>query len=143
MLASAIARQAQLQESVKLICINAETLSGETDTGEIAQHLCNKIYSAAFPNSTEIPPEVNSAAQLARQLTALKCRVKTPALALILHSCAPEPALVKFCRKLTDTAHIGWIAGTPVESPLRGFPPNQPNLAGEILSWLLELNKRE
>ncbi|WP_017715889.1 NACHT domain-containing protein [Kamptonema formosum] len=138
-LASAIARQAQLQESVKLICINAETLSGETDTGEIAQHLCNNIYSAAFPNSTEIPPEVNSAAQLARQLTALKCRVKTPALALILHSCAPEPALVKFCRKLTDTAHIGWIAGAPVESPLRGFPQNQPNLVSEILSWLDEL----
>ncbi|MBW4495306.1 MAG: HEAT repeat domain-containing protein [Oscillatoria princeps RMCB-10] len=138
-LASAIARQAQLQESVKLICINAEPLSGETDTGEIAQHLCNKIYSAAFPNSTEIPPEVNSAAQLARQLTALKCRVKTPALALILHSCAPEPALVKFCRKLTDTAHIGWIASTPVESPLRGFVPNQPNLVSEILSWLDEL----
>jgi HEAT repeat protein/energy-coupling factor transporter ATP-binding protein EcfA2 len=138
-LASAIARQAHLQESVKLICISAETLSGETDTGEIAQHLCNKIYSAAFPNSTEIPPEVNSAAQLARQLTALKCRVQTPALALILHSCAPEPALVKFCRKLTDTAHIGWIAGAPVESPLRGFPPNQPNLVSEILSWLDEL----
>jgi hypothetical protein len=46
---------------------------------------------------------------------------------------------VKFCLKLTDTAHIGWIAGAPLESPLRGFPPNQPNLAGAILSWLYDI----
>ncbi|HAT14747.1 MAG TPA: hypothetical protein DDZ60_00435 [Planktothrix sp. UBA10369] len=36
--------------------------------------------------------------------------------------------MVKICHKLTDVVHIAGITSEPIQPPLRGILPNQPNL---------------
>jgi len=131
--------QSNLHQTLQILCIDIETLTDETDTSEIAQILCNKIYRAAFNNS-EIPPEVSNSGQLERAIMVLKQRLSKPNLALILCQCNPTPELVKFGRKLTDVVHMAWITSEPIQPPFRGFLPNQPNLESAIQSWLEEIS---
>lgn len=116
------------------ICINAQTFADMTDTAEIAQELCNQIFLKLSPDEI---PAVTNAPQLRRHLIPL--RQQTPNLALILYNSDSEPALLRFCRQLTDILPIAWITDSPLEPPLRGFPPQQPNLLSAIQAWLEEI----
>jgi energy-coupling factor transporter ATP-binding protein EcfA2 len=131
----------QLQPTDKTypIVINAQALEGETDISAIAQALCNRIYRAAFPDDSEIPPEVSNAYQLERLIPQIKKQLQKQRLALILDKCEPNQAQITFCRKLSDVLHIVWITEAPLEPPLKGFLPNQPNLLSAIQSWIDEI----
>jgi HEAT repeat protein len=131
----------QLQPTAKTypITINAQALEGETDTSAIAQELCNQIYLSAFPDELEIP-EVSNAPQLKRLIPQIKKQLQKQNLALILDKCEPNQAQVTFCRKLSDVLHIAWITNEPIEPPLRGFLPNQPNQLSAIQSWIDEID---
>jgi hypothetical protein len=54
--------------------------------------------------------------------------------------CEPNQEQVTFCRKLSDVLHIAWITNQPIEPPLKGFLPNQPNLFSAIQSWIDEID---
>lgn len=60
-------------------------------------------------------------------------RQQTSNLALIFHNGEPEPTLLRFCRQIADLLPIAWINDSPLEPPLRGFPPQQPNLPHAII----------
>lgn len=105
----------------------------------IAQELCNQIYLTAFANNPEIP-SVSNAPQLKRLIPQIKKELQKQNLALILNECEPNQELITFCRKLTDILQIGWITNQPLEPPLRGFLPNQPNLPSAIQSWIEEID---
>ncbi|NJL64786.1 MAG: hypothetical protein HC903_26950 [Methylacidiphilales bacterium] len=119
------------------IFINAQTLEDETDTIAISQEICNQIYLTIFPDA-EIP-EVSNAPQLKRIIPQIKIQLQTQKLALILNNCQPNQELITFCLKLTDVLHIALITNHEIEAPLRGFPPNQPNLLSAIQSWIDEI----
>jgi hypothetical protein len=104
------------------------------DTAEIAQELCNQIFLKLSPNEI---PAVTNAPQLKRHL--IPVRQQTPNLALIFHNGAPEPTLLRFCRQIADILPIAWITDSPLEAPLRGFPPQQTNLLSAIQTWLEEI----
>lgn len=129
----------QLQATDKKfpIYLNANTLQNETDTSFISQEICNQIYFTAFPNAE--PPEVNNAAQIKRLIPRFKNQLQTQKLALIFDNCQPNQELVAFCHKITDVVSIAWITDQPLEAPLRGFPPNQPNLLNAIQNWINEI----
>lgn len=130
----------QLQPTDKTypIFINAQALAGETDPIAIAQALCNRIYRSVFGDDSEIP-EVSNAFQLERSLSPIKKHLQKPKLALILDKWEPNEIAIAFCHKLTDVLDIAFITNQPLESPLKGFPPNQPNLISAIQTWLNEL----
>ena len=134
-----IASQLQSTDKTYCIVINAQALEGETDTSAIAQELCNQIYLTAFPDELEIP-EVSNAPQLKRLIPKIKKQLQKQNLALILDKCELNQAQVTFCRKLSDVLHIAWITNQPLEPPLRGFLPNQPNLLSAIQSWIDEID---
>lgn len=119
--------------SSSCFCINAQTLADMTDTAEIAQELCNQIFFKFSPN--EIPAVAN-APQLKRHLIPLKQQNSN--LALIFHQGAPAPTLLRLCRQIADIIPIAWITDSLIEPPLRGFPPQQPNLLNAIQAWLEE-----
>jgi predicted NACHT family NTPase len=131
----------QLQPTAKTypITIKAQALEGETDTSAIAQELCNQIYLTASPDELEIP-EVSNAPQLKRLIPKIKKQLQKQNLALILDKCEPNQEQVTFCRKLSDVLHIAWITNEPIEPPLKGFLPNQPNLLSAIQSWMDEID---
>ena len=134
-----ISSQLQATEKTYPIVINAQALEGEMDTSAIAQALSNRIYRFVFPDDSEIPPEVSNAYQLERSLLQLRKQLQKQNLALILDKCEPNQALITFCRKLSDVLHIAWITNQPIEPPLKGFPPDQPNLLSAIQSWIDEI----
>ena len=129
--------QLQATDKTFSILLNAHALQNETDMSAISQEICNQIYFTAFPNAE--PPEVNNAAQVKRLIPRIKSQLQMQKLALILNNCQPNQELVAFCRKITDVVSIAWITDEPLEAPLRGFPPNQPNLSSAIQSWINEI----
>jgi HEAT repeat protein len=136
---TSIAEQLQPTDKTYPIIINAQALQGETDTSAIAQELCNQIYLTAFPDEPEIP-EVSNAPQLKRLIPPIKKQLQKQNLALIVDKCEPNQEQVTFCRKLSDVLHIAWITNQPIEPPLKGFLPNQPNLFSAIQSWIDEID---
>ncbi|MEK0190750.1 double zinc ribbon domain-containing protein [Microcoleus anatoxicus] len=121
--------------------INIQSLTDETDTSAICQELCTQIYYLALPD-TDIPT-ANNFAQLKRHILTAKRQLQKRHLALILHECEPDSTLITCCRKIADAnlgLHIAWITDTPLDAPLRGFPPQQPNLLGAIQTWINELS---
>ena len=96
------------------------------------------FFFTAFPDELEIP-EVSNAPQLKRLIPQLKKQLQKLNLAVILDKCQPNQTQVTFCRKLTDVLDIAWITEAPLEPPLKGFPPNQPNLLRAIQSWIDEI----
>jgi HEAT repeat protein len=134
-----IAYQLQSTDKTYPIVINAQALEGEADTSAIAQELCNQIYLTAFPDELEIP-EVSNAPQLKRLIPPIKKQLQKQNLALIVDNCEPNQEQVTFCRKLSDVLHIAWITNEPIEPPLKGFLPNQPNLLSAIQSWMDEID---
>ena len=121
--------------------INIQSLTDETDINAICQEICTQIYYLALPD-TDIPT-ANNFAQLKRQILTAKRQLQKRHLALILHECTPHPTLITCCRKIADAnlgLHILWITDTPLDAPLRGFPPQQPNILGALQTWINELN---
>jgi len=135
-----ITSQLQPTDKTYPIVINAQALEGDTDTSAIAQALSNRIYRFVFPDNSEIPPEVSNAYQLERLIPKIKKQLQKQNLALILDKCEPNQAQITFCRKLSDVLHCAWITEAPLEPPLKGFPPNQPNLLSAIQSWIDEID---
>ncbi|WP_158632987.1 NACHT domain-containing protein [Dulcicalothrix desertica] len=129
--------QLKAMEKTFPILINAYALENETDTSAISQEICNQIYLEAL--SDVEPLEVNNAPQLKRLILRFKNQLKTQKLAIIIENCQPSQELIAFCRKITDVVSIAWITDEPLEAPLRGFPPNQPNLLNAIQSWINEI----
>ncbi|MGC9524577.1 MAG: hypothetical protein ACP5D7_03465 [Limnospira sp.] len=46
---------------------------------------------------------------------------------------------IAFCQKLTGVIAVAFLTEEPLEAPLKGFPPNQPNLISAIETWLGEI----
>ncbi|MGB3508632.1 MAG: NACHT domain-containing protein [Microcoleaceae cyanobacterium] len=130
----------QLQPTTKTypIFINASPLKDETETQAIAQEIYNQIHQTVYPNDDNIP-EVNNAPQLKRLIPKIKSHLHTQHLALIFQKSDPHPETITFCHKLTNTLHIAWLTDLPLDPPLRGFPPNQPNLKSALETWLKEI----
>nr|MBE9188580.1 hypothetical protein [Microcoleus sp. LEGE 07076] len=121
--------------------INIQSLTDETDINAICQEICTLIYSLALPDADI--PSANNFAQLKRHILTAKRQLQKRHLALILHECTPHATLINCCRQIADAnigLHILWITDTPLNAPLRGFPPQQPNLLGVIQTWINELN---
>jgi rRNA maturation endonuclease Nob1 len=121
--------------------INIQSLIDEIDTSTICQEICTQIYSLALPDADI--PSANNFAQLKRHILTAKRQLQKPHLLLILHQCEPHPTLLTCCRKIADAnlgLHIAWITDTPLDSPLRGFPPQQPHLVSALQTWINELS---
>lgn len=130
----------QLQPTNKIypLGINLKTLEDETENSAIAQEICNQIYFTVFNEPEEIP-EVNNAPQLKRIIPQVKKHLQTENIVLIINNCEPNEAMIKFCHKLTDVLSIAFITEQPLDAPLKGFPPNQPNLLGAVQTWISEI----
>ncbi|NEP41437.1 MAG: NACHT domain-containing protein [Okeania sp. SIO2H7] len=130
----------QLQPTDKTypIAIEASSLKDYTDEEKIANELSYKIYRKVFSKKKNIP-QTRDASQLKRLILRITTHLNTENIALILHNCEPNPSLIKFCHRLTDTVNIAWLTDSPLEPPLRGFPPNQINLKSALETWLNEI----
>lgn len=133
-----ILSQLQPADKTHPLVINLKSLQDETDTSAICQEICNQIYLTAFTENPEIP-EVNNAPQLKRIIPQIKKQLQTQNIALILNNCEPNQIIITFCGKLIDVLHIAFITDQPLDAPLRGFPPNQPNLLNAIQTWINEI----
>ena len=133
-----IASELQPTDKTHPLVINLKSLQDETDISAICQEICNQIYLTAFTENLEIP-EVNNAPQLKRIIPPIKKQLQTQNIALIINNCKPNQIIITFCSKLIDVLHIAFITDQPLDAPLRGFPPNQPNLLNAIQSWINEI----
>jgi len=128
-------------ESLKhlpIYCLNAKPLATETRESEIALTLSELVWEITCPDQD--PPEPTTPTQLRRALKQLQRRQLLPHRALLLNNCPqPTPELITFCEKLTDTLAIALLTNQPLEAPLKGFPPDQPNLLSAIQTWLEEI----
>ncbi|WP_084668964.1 HEAT repeat domain-containing protein [Spirulina major] len=128
-------------ESLKhlpIYCLNAKPLATETRESEIALKLCKLIWKPL--QLKEIYPDVSTPGQLSRYLDTLHLNQQLPHRALLLINCeTPTPELITLCQQLTDTVAIALLTHQPLEAPLKGFPPNQPNLLSAIETWLEEI----
>ncbi len=134
-----IPSQIKTTDKTYAIAIDTKTLKLETNKSIIAQKLCTKIYRKA--GYFEIPT-VSDAAQLQQYIPRIQEKLQKPNLALILHGCEPDEHLLNFCYSLADPDigfYIGLITSQPIEQPLKGFLPHQPNLSSAIQSWINEI----
>jgi HEAT repeat protein len=134
-----ISSQVQPADKTYPIAIDTQSLKLETNISAIAQKLCTKIHCKA--GYFDIPP-VSDAAQLQQYIPRIQEKLQKPNLALILHGCEPNEHLINFCYSFADPdigIYIGLITSTPLEQPLKGFLPNQPNLLSAIQSWISEI----
>ena len=136
-----IPSQLQATDKTYPIAIDAQTLKLETNPSAIAQKLCTKIYRKAGYSKIPIPT-VNDAAQLQQYIPRIQQHLHKPNVALILHRCEPNEHLLNFCYSLADEdigLYIALITSQPLEQPLKGFLPDQPNLLSAIQSWINEI----
>ena len=134
-----IPSQVQPTDKTYPIAIDTQSLKLETNTSAIAQKLCTKIYRKAGYSDI---PTVNDAAQLQQYIPRIQEHLQKQNLALILHRCEPNEHLLNFCYSLADEdigLYIGLITSQPLEQPLKGFLPDQPNLLSAIQSWINEI----
>ncbi|MGC9524580.1 MAG: hypothetical protein ACP5D7_03480 [Limnospira sp.] len=126
-----------------MLILNAQPLANETREREIALTVSELIWEIACPE--EDPPEPATPAELRRHLKTLKRRNLLPHRAILFGSetvstpTQPTPALIAFCQKLTGVIAVAFLTEEPLEAPLKGFPPNQPNLISAIETWLEEI----
>ncbi|MEA5497868.1 NACHT C-terminal alpha/beta 1 domain-containing protein [Limnoraphis robusta] len=120
-----------------IYCLDAYILANETDKSEIALTLCQLIWEEAFPNEA-YPKEVTTPSKLREHLKTLKLRQNLPKLAILIDR-LPCDQVIEFCQKLTNIVAIAFLTDDPLEAPLKGFPPNQPNLLSAIETWLEEI----
>jgi HEAT repeat protein len=136
-------------QHLPVYCLNAALLASETREGEIALTISELIWQMTCPE--EDPPEPATPAELRRALSRLQRRNLLPHRAILfakhhrsggqtfLEPIQPTPSLITFCEKLTGVIAIAFLTDEPLEAPLKGFPPNQPNLISAIEAWLEEI----
>ncbi len=125
-------------QHLPIYCLNAQLLANETREGEIALILSELIWNHTCPE--EDPPNPKTPAELRRTLSNLKRRNLLSHRAILLTNCeTPTPELITFCEKLTGVIAVAFLTDAPLEAPLKGFPPNQPNLLSAIETWLEEI----
>ncbi len=129
-------------QHLPLYCLNADLLADETREREIALTVSELIWEITCPE--EDPPEPATPAELRRHLKTLKRGNLLPHRAILFGSetvstpTQPTPEAIAFCQKLTGVIAVAFLTEEPLEAPLKGFPPNQPNLISAIESWLGE-----
>ncbi|WP_446373044.1 NACHT C-terminal alpha/beta 1 domain-containing protein [Coleofasciculus sp. D1-CHI-01] len=129
---------AQALQNQPILILNAQLLATETRESEIALTLSELIWDTTCPE--EDLPEPATPAQLRRHLKPLQRRQLLPHRALLLTDCEhPTPELITFCAKLTGVIAVAFLTDDLLEAPLKGFPPNQPNLISAIETWLEEM----
>jgi hypothetical protein len=121
-----------------IICLKATILNEETDPKEITQTLCQLIWEETFPQE-DYPKEVTTASKLREHLKNLKLRQNLTKLTILITDCHPNDQLITLCHKITNIITIAFLTDQPLEAPLKGFPPNQPNLLSAIQNWLEEI----
>ncbi|MCT7951609.1 NACHT domain-containing protein [Ancylothrix sp. C2] len=137
-------------QHLPIYCLNAGFLANETRESEIAQTLCRLIWTQVCPQ--QMYPRVSTPADLCYCLDKLKFTLSLPHCAILfskhrrsgdqifLEPIQPTPELIAFCEKLTGVIEkIAFLTGQPLEAPLKGFPPDQPNLISAIETWLKEI----
>ncbi len=125
-------------QHLPIYCLNAQLLANETREGEIALILSELIWNHTCPE--EDLPNPKTPAELRRTLSSLKRRNLLSHRAILLTNCEyPTPELITFCEKLTGVIAVAFLTDAPLEAPLKGFPPNQPNLLSAIETWLEEI----
>ncbi|MGL4501987.1 MAG: hypothetical protein ACRCU2_23175, partial [Planktothrix sp.] len=126
-----------------IYCLNADILTDETREREIAFTISELIWEITCPE--EDTPEPATPAELRRHLKSLQRRNLEPHRAILFGGetfstpTKPTPELITFCQKLTGVIAIAFLTEEPLEAPLKGFPPNQPNLISAIETWLKEI----
>ncbi|NJL90423.1 MAG: HEAT repeat domain-containing protein, partial [Coleofasciculaceae cyanobacterium SM2_1_6] len=125
-------------QNLPIFCLKAHILAAETRESEIAATLCQLIWDKALPDA-EYPEAVTTPSDLRKHLKQLQRNQQLPKLAILLTDCEhATPELITFCYKLTNILSIAWLTDQPLEAPLKGFPPDQPNLLSAIQTWLEE-----
>ncbi|WP_422894317.1 hypothetical protein [Phormidium pseudopriestleyi] len=129
---------AQTLQNQPILILNAQPLATETREGEIALTLCRLIWKQVCPQ--QMYPRFSTPADLCYSIDELKFTLNLPHRALLLTDCEhPTPELITFCEKLTGVIAVAFLTEEPLEAPLKGFPPNQPNLISAIETWLEEI----
>lgn len=129
---------AQALQNQSILILNAQPLANETRESEIALTLCRLIWKQVCPQ--RMYPRVSTPADLCYAIDELKFTLNLPHRALLLTDCEHRtPELISFCEKLTGVIAVAFLTEEPLEAPLKGFPPNQPNLISAIETWLEEI----
>jgi hypothetical protein len=119
------------------VCVDIEHLTQITDEDKLAKALSNRIFKQLFPGQTL--PKISDCCDLETELINAQPR---PHIALILHNGDPQESLLHLCQFLAPTVSIACITHTPLDAPLRGFPPDQENLVSALQSWLEQFNEQ-
>ncbi|HBR00733.1 MAG TPA: hypothetical protein DD761_19840 [Cyanobacteria bacterium UBA11691] len=113
------------------VCVDIQHLTQITDEDKLAKALSNRIFKQLFPGQTL--PKISDCFDLETELINAQPR---PHIALILHNGDPQESLLHLCQFLAPTVSIAWITPTPLDAPLRSFPPDRENLVSALQSWL-------
>ena len=97
------------------------------------------LFTLFYSSILKCPPPAQLRQHLKQLKQQLKLRQNLPKLAILIAHCPPRDELIAFCRKLTNIVAIAWLTDEPLEAPLKGFPPNQPNPISAIETWLEEI----
>ncbi|BAY23650.1 hypothetical protein NIES2100_34420 [Calothrix sp. NIES-2100] len=134
----------QLQPTQQTGCISIiETANLHSDNeSEIAQLLCTRICREGLKLPARSIPIISGVADLERQLLVMTEEyLEKQYLALVFDEFEPTETLINICRVLANTReiHIAFITDQPLEIPLKGFTPHQPNLLSAIQTWINEI----
>lgn len=122
------------------IYIDANKMALNRDENIVSKLICTKIFKILSLPVNEIP-KISDVADLQLALIKLTENLQKKSLLLLFDKCKPTEVLLNICHTLVDAKeiNIAWITDEPLEAPLRGFPPNQPNLLNAIQSWVNEI----
>ncbi|WP_390890033.1 NACHT C-terminal alpha/beta 1 domain-containing protein [Roseofilum reptotaenium] len=104
----------------------------QTNEDKLAKAFSNRIFPQLFPGETL--PKISDSFDLETELT--NAQLRHPHIALILDNGDPQECLLHLCQFLAPTVSIAWITPTPLDAPLRGFPPEQEHLVSALQYWL-------
>ncbi len=135
-----IASQINSTHSTHIVYIDTEKMALKIDENVVCKLICTKIFNILSLPANKIP-KISDVADLQLELIRLIEYLQKKSLFLLFDKCKPTEILLNICYTLVDAKeiHIGWITDEPLEAPLRGFPPNQPNLLNAIQSWINEI----
>lgn len=116
-------QQLQNHEATLLLCLDIHSLLTTADSIEIADLLWQKIHETAFPEATELPPEISRISQLPRYLKQLKFDCNKQYLVLILYDSKSSqnsfsPSLKNVLIQCNNTALIAWLTDSPTGKKL-------------------------
>jgi hypothetical protein len=135
----------QLQPTQKTGCIpivNTANLQLSDNENELAKLLCTRIWRDSLNLPAKNIPKISDVADLERELLVMTEEVlQKQYLTLVFNEIEPNETLINLCRKLANAGeiHIALITKQPLDAPLKGFLPNQPNLLSAIQTWICEI----